>query len=259
MSLLEIDHVSKSFVHHTGTLNVLDDITFVVKENSVVSLLGPSGCGKTTLLRIIAGLEKPDAGAVESKWMGSESDAHFGMLFQSPTLLSWRTVIENVRLPFELGTPARAVDEESIAEVIEAVGLNGFENYLPNKISGGMQARVALARALVLRPPMIILDEPFAAVDMITRSSLCTLLVEVLHRFSSSALVVTHSLTEATLLSDRVLVLSERPAKIVGSVDIGMNKLDRLSHPDDPIVIDAQRRVRELLYRVSRLEQHEVC
>lgn len=248
MEILKVDNVSKSFIHSAGTLEVLRNIHFALSRGQIVGIVGPTGCGKSTLLRIIADLENSSSGTVTISEIVADHKRRTGMLFQSPTLLAWRKISENIRLPFELCQLDSDVDVDgTISDVIRSVGLEGFEHYYPSEISGGMQARTALARALVLRPPILLLDEPFASIDEITRFSLCGLLVKVLDKFDSSAILVTHSLDEAILLSDRIIVLSARPATIVGIVDIAMPKEERLREPEDPGLVHAKKQVRQFL------------
>lgn len=246
MALLEIINLSKRFDHADRPLEVVRQISFELQMNEVIGIVGPTGCGKTTLLRILAGLEMQSSGQVIANEEFEGNKRLTGMLFQAPTLLSWRNVFENVSLPFELGR-LETSDEGMIQSVINSVGLNGFENYYPSQISGGMQARASLARALVLRPAILLLDEPFASIDEITRFTLCALLVKVLEEFSSSAVLVTHSLDEAILLSNKIIVLSPRPATIVGIVEIELAKEIRLREPEHPNLVGAKKRVRQYL------------
>lgn len=248
MEVLKVTEVTKSFDYSGKRLEVLQKNNFVLQKNQVIGIVGPTGCGKTTLLKIIAGLDVQTSGKVIVNEQSSEHKSKIGMMFQSPTLLPWRNIFENIRLPLELAQiEINSTVEKNIGEVITSVGLNGFEEYYPSKISGGMQARTALARALVLRPPILLLDEPFASIDEITRFSMCGLLIKVFKEFNSSAILVTHSLNEAVLLSDKVIVLSPRPANIVGEVIIRLPKEKRLQEPEHSELIHARKQIRQLL------------
>jgi NitT/TauT family transport system ATP-binding protein len=248
MAVLEVFNVSKSFDRQGGSLEVMRNIEFEVGNGQIVTLVGPSGCGKSTLLRIVAGLEAEYSGRVVTGEHGQKNDKRAAMLFQSPTLLAWRTVVENVRLPLELKRmDRRDASDEWVSEVVRSVGLKGFENYFPAELSGGMQARASLARALGLRPPLILLDEPFANIDEISRFSLCDVLIRALRDYGTSAVLVTHSLDEAVLVSDRIIVLTPRPASIVGAVDIAMPKKARLREPEHPRLVAAKKDLRSLL------------
>jgi NitT/TauT family transport system ATP-binding protein len=244
---LRVENVAKRFNNASGTLDVLESVSLVLPRAGVVSLVGPTGCGKTTLLRIIAGLEAPTTGLVTFDEKAVAARRQISIVFQQHTLLGWRTLYENVRLPLELAHADLRKWEPEIKQVITAVGLSGFENYRPARMSGGMQARAALARALVQHPSILLLDEPFASIDEIRREAMYKLLVKLFIQYETSTLLVTHSLHEATLLSDTVVVLSARPAIIVGSLDILMPKEERLAEPDHEQLIAARGEIRRLL------------
>lgn len=194
-------------------VTVLDDFDLEIAEGELVALLGPSGCGKSTLLRLAAGLDRPDAGEVEVAWDGER--AATGFVFQDAHLLPWRNVLANVELPLELmGVPARERRRAAI-EVLEAVELGDVLERLPSELSGGMRMRVSIARALVTRPKLLLLDEPFAALDEITRQRLDEKLRALWALRGLTILFVTHSIAEAVFLADRAIVLTRRPARIV--------------------------------------------
>lgn len=218
--MIETKKLTKSF----GGLCVLSEIDFRVNEGSFVSIIGPSGCGKTTLLKIVGGLTEPTSGKVTVSGKSADKalkERLFGFVFQNPALLQWRTVKDNIALPLEIiGHP---IDEEKIRKLIKTVGLTGFDNYYPSQLSGGMQQRAALARALVFNPPILLMDEPFGALDEITRDRMNDELMRIWNTNGmrrSTVLFVTHSISEAAFLSDRVFVMSECPAKIKEIVDI---------------------------------------
>jgi NitT/TauT family transport system ATP-binding protein len=247
-AVLKVDNVTKRYEDSSGSLEVLQDFSFTVPRGGAVSLVGPTGCGKTTALRIIAGVEQPTTGSV------SFDDAllhlnrqRISMVFQQHTLLGWRTLRENISLPLELAGENLREWHSEIHEVIAAVGLTGFENYRPNRMSGGMQARAALARALVQRPSITLLDEPFASIDEIRRATMMQLLVKLFAEYKTASVLVTHSVYEAAFLSDVVLVLSARPATIIGRVHISMPKEQRLAEPDHDDLIVARAEIRRLL------------
>ncbi len=216
-------------VHGVGKrfadLVVLDSIDLSVAPGETVTLLGPSGCGKTTLLRIIAGLEHADTGEV---WIDAATPGRaraakrIGFVPQSPGLLPWRSVEANVRLLQDINPTANPVSLPDPLALIEAVGLSGFRQARPHQLSGGMQQRVALARAFALGAPYLLMDEPFAALDEITRADMRHLLADLCGAVSSSVVFVTHSIAEAVFLSDRVVVMSPRPGRAVATVDVDL-------------------------------------
>jgi ABC-type nitrate/sulfonate/bicarbonate transport system ATPase subunit len=223
-SLLEIRGVSKRF----GDLEVLHDVTFNLGERETVALLGPSGCGKTTLLRILLRLETGDGGDIT----GTLDRA--GYLPQGGLLFPWKTVIENAELPPQIRGVDRAERRATVAEHLPAFGLTGFEAAYPHELSGGMRQRVALLRALMTGCPILILDEPFGALDVLTRHRMQDWLAELLERLDRTMLFVTHDLEEAVALAERVVVLTDRPAVVLGehSVPLGASeRTDRLGGP----------------------------
>jgi NitT/TauT family transport system ATP-binding protein len=215
-----VRNLSQSFYAGDGAMTVLDNIALDVDASEFVSLLGPSGCGKTTLLRIIGGLIEPTSGEVTVDG-GSVKEAlqarRFGFVFQDATLLPWRTVADNAALLLDV-TKQRDRRSE-VAPLLRTVGLEGFEKHYPAQLSGGMRQRVALARALALSPDILLMDEPFAALDAITRDRMAEELLRIWDG-SRSVVFVTHAIAEAVLLSDRVVVMSARPGRIVADVRI---------------------------------------
>lgn len=234
--ILAAERVSHTFTD-TGRLAVLRDITLDVACNEFVALVGPSGSGKSTLLHILAGLLMPSAGVV--RFDGAPLDGpqrRIGFVFQHANLMPWRSVLDNIALPLELaGAPP---DERASAahNLIGLVGLQGFEDAYPAKLSGGMAQRVAIARALITEPDVLLLDEPFGALDALTREQLGEELLRIWQDQPNRAVVmVTHSISEAILLADRVLVLSPRPGHIEAAFDISLPRprtLDSLGSPD---------------------------
>ncbi len=192
----------------------LREISFEVREGELVTVVGPSGCGKSTLLRIASGLTRETSGEVE------RSDENLGYVFQDATLLPWRTVLENVELFMELHGVPRSERRSKALEAIELVGLDGFQRHFPKSLSGGMKTRVSLARALTMEPPLFLLDEPFGALDEITREHLNDELLRLFLHERFGAIFITHNLYEAVYLSTRVLVMSARPGRIVAEFDV---------------------------------------
>ena len=204
-------------------LVALDDATFTFEEGEFVSLLGPSGCGKTTLLRIVAGLIPKTSGRVCVAGREVEGPyGDYGFVFQAPGLMPWRNVLDNVLFPMEI---LRKCDDKArarAAELLGLVGLSGFENARPHQLSGGMQQRVSLCRALIHSPKLLLMDEPFGALDELTRLDMNDLLLEVRKQTGAAVLFVTHSISEAVYLADKVLVFSRRPARISREIVPGL-------------------------------------
>ena len=217
--ILTIRNLSAVFPDNNGGLCALNDITFDVYPREFVCVLGPSGSGKTTLLRILAGLIAPTSG---SFMFGHGEQPSTGMVFQQANLMPWRTVSENIKLPLEV----KHVDEQSARakaqEMIELVGLQGFEDSLPRELSGGMAQRVAIARALIHDPDLLLLDEPFGSLDALTRERMWTELSRIWQARQKTVIMVTHSINESLFLADRVLVLTQRPGKIKLDVEVDL-------------------------------------
>jgi NitT/TauT family transport system ATP-binding protein len=213
-TVLQVSEISAAFKDRRGILRVLDQISFDVQLHEFVCVLGPSGSGKSTLLRVLAGLLKPQSGALHFRASSIEGpEKGIGLVFQAANLMPWRSVAENIHLPLELGK-LNVNPKNRAQEMIELVGLKGFEDSLPRDLSGGMAQRVAIARALVQDPELLLLDEPFGSLDAITRERMGVELLRIWHAQQKTVLMVTHDINEAVFLADRVLVLSNRPAKI---------------------------------------------
>ena len=217
--ILTIRDLSAVFPNENGGLHTLDNISFDVHPREFVCVLGPSGSGKTTLLRILAGLIAPTSG---SFLFGHGEQPSTGMVFQQANLMPWRTVSGNIKLPLEV----KNVDEQSARaktqELIELVGLHGFEDALPRDLSGGMAQRVAIARALIHDPDLLLLDEPFGSLDALTRERMWTELSRIWQARRKTVIMVTHSINESLFLADRVLVLTQRPGKIKLDVEVDL-------------------------------------
>lgn len=210
--------VSHDYANGTQALR---DISLAIEAGEFVAVVGPTGCGKSTLLRILAGLLTPTSGTV---WLGQheqrQPSEQIGIMFQNPALLPWRTVIQNIALPLELGKTAFNENADLPHQMLQLVGLHGFESAYPHELSGGMAQRVALARALVKRPPVLLLDEPFGALDAFTRESLTLSLQQIWEAQKASVILVTHNIHEAVFLADRIVVLSTRPGQVRGIVPV---------------------------------------
>jgi NitT/TauT family transport system ATP-binding protein len=223
MTLLTFDSVGKRFANG---VDALSDLSFEVREGEFVSLLGPSGCGKSTALRLIAGLIAPDHGAIH--WNGARPE--LGFVFQEPTLMPWADALTNARLPLDLQKTSRAKGEAQATHALSRLGLDDFLHAYPRQLSGGMKMRVSIARALAARPRVLLMDEPFAALDEPTRQSLNDDLLALSREDGITVIFVTHSVMEASYLSDRVLVMSPRPGRIKSQVALPPGPRDRLSH-----------------------------
>jgi NitT/TauT family transport system ATP-binding protein len=229
--IVTLENLSKRFkTRRREPVEAIKDLSFGVAEGEFLSILGPSGAGKTTLLKIVAGLVPPSKGAV---WVqGTPVDGpiqDFGMVFQNPVLLPWRTALQNVMLPIELLHSDRKDSRTKARELLALVGLDGFEDRRPHELSGGMQQRVALCRALIHDPAILLMDEPFGSLDELTRESLNDYLLRLWEAARKTVMFVTHSVSEAVYLSDRVAVLTPRPARLAGMVRID---LPRPRYPD---------------------------
>lgn len=213
---LEADDLHKTFFDpRKQTLIALAGISFAVQEGEFVSVIGPSGCGKSTLLRLLGGLERPASGDVRLRGQPLvEPRRDIGFVFQGANLMPWRTVMGNIRLPLDVNKTPRAEADARASAMVSLVGLEGFGDAYPSQLSGGMQQRVALARALIHEPELLLLDEPFGALDALTRERMNAELLRIWNLRRPTVVMVTHSISEALLLSDRVLVMSPRPGRI---------------------------------------------
>ena len=209
--ILSIRTLSAVFPDNNGGLRALDGVSFDVHPQEFVCVLGPSGSGKTTLLRILAGLIAPTSG---SFMFGHGEQPSIGMVFQQANLMPWRTVIENIKLPLEVQQMAEASARAKAQDMIELIGLQGFEDSLPRDLSGGMAQRVAIGRALIHDPDLLLLDEPFGSLDALTRERMWNELSRIWQRRQKTVIMVTHSINESLFLADRVLVLTQRPGKV---------------------------------------------
>ena len=228
--------VSKTFDVDGDTVDAVERIDLNIAEGEFVTLLGPSGCGKSTLLMMIGGLETPTHGRIEiggRAVTGPRPD--IGVMFQDSTLLPWKSALDNVLFPFQITGRSTRDHRDRAAALLRRVGLGGFESKRPSQLSGGMRQRVALCRALIDEPDLLLMDEPFSALDAITRDEMNVVLMDLWQQFRKTVVFVTHSLREAVFLSDRVLVMSRRPGRIIADVPI------TLPRPRDPSVGESQK------------------
>lgn len=245
---LDVRELQASFRGLYGDLDALCDVSFSVARGEFVTLIGPSGCGKSTLLRIVAGLLTPSAGTV---WLDGEQltspTRRVGLVFQQPMLLPWRTVADNIALPLTLNGVKSEVVREQVQEMVHLVRLEGFENEYPLHLSGGMAQRAALARALIQNPELLLLDEPFGALDALTRERMGAELLRIWQEYRRTVLMVTHSVEEAVLLADRVIVLSPRPGHIIGNVPVPLPRPRTPEMMSTVALQETARLLRELL------------
>jgi NitT/TauT family transport system ATP-binding protein len=214
-AVLDMSNVTKTF---NGDVMALREMNLGVNAGDFISLLGPSGCGKSTALRLIAGLSSPSSGRIS--WAGGQSENDLGVVFQEPTLMPWATVAQNVWLPFRLKGKSYASVKDEILEALRLVGLEKFLEAYPRELSGGMKMRVSIARAMVTKPRLILMDEPFAALDEITRFRLNNDLLKLKAKIGCTVIFVTHSVFESVFLSDRIVVMAARPGRVIREVQV---------------------------------------
>jgi NitT/TauT family transport system ATP-binding protein len=249
-TVIELKGVSKVFKTRQGEVRALEGIDLAIRNNEFVCLLGPSGCGKSTILGSIAGLTKPSSGAIliDGKSIEAARQGHkIGLVFQEAVLLPWRTAYENVSLPLEVLKIPRNERAARIKGVFDLVGLSGFEQRYPHELSGGMRQRLGIARALSFDPQVLLMDEPFGALDAITRDSMSIELLRIWGQQQKTVVFVTHSISEAALLSDRVVVFTPRPGRIAAIVDNPLPRPRPLHLRDSTEFLALSRQLRNLL------------
>jgi len=249
---VHFDNVSHAYPAESGRpVEAIRKLDFTIEKGEFVAVLGPSGCGKSTLLRLLAGLFPATSGQVSvygQPVVGPQENT--GIVFQKPTLLPWKNVLENVLFPirYKTGRP-RAADIAQARSLLAMVGLADFEQHMPDQLSGGMQQRVGIARALLLDPEILIMDEPFSALDALTREEMGFDLLRIWRQKPKTVLFITHSIAEAALLADRVLVLSERPATVLEEVRIDLPRPRTPETIHERAFSDYTHRLRELIYQ----------
>jgi NitT/TauT family transport system ATP-binding protein len=236
-----------------GGVTALSGLDLDIRPGEWLSLLGPSGCGKSTALRLIAGLARPTAGSIERRLLGTKPGTHaVGFVFQEPTLMPWATVESNIALPLQILGVSRTEIGSRVSELIERVGLAGFERARPRELSGGMKMRVSIARALAASPRLLLLDEPFAALDEITRARLNDDLLGLWQAQGFTVVFVTHSVWEAVYLSNRIAVFSDRPGQVVAEVAVETPAPRDADFRESAIYLSTCRQVSEKLAEAMR-------
>jgi NitT/TauT family transport system ATP-binding protein len=253
--IIGIEGVSLVYRTRQAEVQALDNVSFVARDREFVALVGPSGCGKSTLLKLIAGLIPPTRGTlrVNGKPVRGPTAA-IGIVFQSPLLMAWRTVLQNILLPIDIRDLRVADYMPAARDLIRLVGLDGFENAHPHQLSGGMQQRVGLCRALVHDPDVLIMDEPFGALDAMTREQMNAELQRIWIERRKTVLFITHSIGEAVFLADRVLVMSPRPGRLVGEIAIDLPRPRSVATTEQPEFARYTRAVRSHLNTASVIE-----
>jgi NitT/TauT family transport system ATP-binding protein len=247
MSALQLHEVSKTFALKERQVVALQDISIAVKEQEFVSIVGPSGCGKSTLLLLTAGLESPTAGRIVVDGRPVIAPiTDVGIVFQRDVLFDWRTIVGNVMLQADIRRLPRGPALQKTHALLEKVGLAGFEQAYPWQLSGGMRQRVAICRALLHDASLLLMDEPFGALDALTRDQMALDLLRIWSDDRRTALFITHDIAEAVFLSDRVLVMSPRPGRIVADIRIDLPRPRELDIRDEPDFIEYQRKIRKL-------------
>jgi len=258
-SVVSIDGLTKTFTK--GNVTALQGIGLEISAGEFVSLIGPSGCGKSTLLRLIGDLTPPTSGTVLVNGKSAHQarlDHDYGMVFQDSVLFDWRTVAKNVALPLEMLNVDRAKRKARVEEMLRLVELQAFGGHYPWQLSGGMQMRVAIARALAFEPPLLLMDEPFGALDEMTRERLNIELLQIWQRLESTIVFVTHSISEAVFLSTRVVVMSPRPGRVAGIVEIDLPQPRTVDTREQPHFFEKVTEVRELLRGIGADEHGSV-
>jgi len=249
-AIIEVAQLEKVFVTvRNERIHALNDISLTVREGEFVTVVGPSGCGKTTLLKILAGLVAPTSGAVRVAGTAVHAPRRdIGIVFQNPVLLPWRTVMENVLLPAEVQSIALATARGRARELLAMVGLTDFADTYPMELSGGMQQRAAISRALVSDPRLLLMDEPFGALDAMTREQMNLDLQRIWRESAKTVLLITHSIPEAVFLGDRVVVMTARPGRVARVIDVPIARPRSIDAMGDPVFARLTGDIRRLLY-----------
>jgi NitT/TauT family transport system ATP-binding protein len=254
---LRIEHLSKVYATRDGEVRALSEISFTQRRGEFISHVGPSGCGKSTLLMIAAGLLPPTSGAVRVDGRTVDRPrTDIGIVFQSPVLLDWRTALGNIMLQAEARQMNRKDAETRARELLTKVGLDGFEKRFPHELSGGMRQRVSICRALIHNPDHLLMDEPFGALDALTRDQLVLDLQGLVKERHMTVLFITHSIAEAVFLSDRVIVMTPRPGCIDRIIDIKLPRPRTLAMRETPEFAEYSRQILELFLARGVLREH---
>jgi NitT/TauT family transport system ATP-binding protein len=254
-ALIRVRGVAKSYASADGVVESLKPLDFDLREGEFLSVVGPSGCGKSTLLKLIAGLLPASAGTIDIAGKKVDGPAEgIGIVFQSHVLLAWRTVLDNIMLQIEVRNLPRDAGQARARELIAMVGLNGFENKLPWQLSGGMQQRASICRALVHDPTILLMDEPFGALDAMTREKMNLELQRIWAAAKKTVLLITHSIPESIFLSDRVLVMSERPGSIAAVYDVALPRPRTLAMMGSPEFARLAQTIRAHFYAQGALD-----
>lgn len=248
-TIVSLEHID--FAYQSTSLEglkVIEDISLEMKENEIISIIGPSGCGKSTLLNIISGEETGYKGKCEINLEGQDKEqSSIGFMYQAPVLFEWLTVEDNI----VFGLKARKIDKKErkilLEEYIDLVGLKGFEKFYPSELSGGMQQRVALARNLILQPRLLLMDEPFSALDAQFREKMQLLILDLWEKKRQATILVTHDIEEAIIISNRIVVMSQRPAKIIADVQVPFKEKKTLNFLDSVEFLEFKKSIKGLL------------
>ena len=253
--MIDIDHAAKTFVTRGGDAVVaLSDVSLTIARNEFVCLVGPSGCGKSTLLRLVAGLVTLTSGTVSVGGTAvTEPREDTGIVFQAPTLLPWASILDNVLFPLDMMGKLDAAGRARARDLLALVGLSGFEGKYPRELSGGMQQRAGICRALVHDPDILLMDEPFGALDALTREELTIELMRICRERPKTILFVTHSIPEAVLLADRVVVMSPRPGRIAEIIEVPLPRPRDFDMEARSEFQAITRRIRELIFGNRRV------
>jgi NitT/TauT family transport system ATP-binding protein len=253
--LIRIDGVAKTYQTADGPVESLKPLTFEISEGEFMAIVGPSGCGKSTLLKMVGGLLPASSGeiALDGKRVDGPPD-NIGVVFQSPVLLAWRTVLDNVMLQIDMRRLPRSQYIDKARALLDMTGLGEFARKLPWQLSGGMQQRASICRALVHDPSVLLMDEPFGALDAMTREKMNLELQRIWHETRKTVLFITHSIPEAVFLADRVLVMTERPGAIAAIYDVALPRPRSLSMMGDPAFVALTQTIRRHFYAQGSLD-----
>ena len=255
-SKIQVENLYKTYSSSSGRVTALEAINLSVADNEFITLVGPSGCGKSTLLKIIGGLIIPSRGHLLVDGTPRDNPSReIGIVFQEAVLLQWRTVVDNVMLPAEILGLDRKKARERAMSLLEMVGLAGFETRFPRELSGGMQQRVSICRALIHNPSILLMDEPFAALDAMTREELGLELLRIWDTDKKTVIFVTHNISEAILLADRVVAMSPRPGRISKIVKVDLPRPRSLDMEFTPVFKGYSDAIREVIYHGSEVSR----